>query len=138
MTEEESSKIRLQIEEENKQSVAIAAAAKAEAAAAAAAESATTSADGALDPEAASAAPPVSAPMDAEAVETPEVTEEDIKAGWLKTRLQLYTSTATDLEGRKLYEDNIKRTYFHVKPLDASQVRGCSKPYDGHTFLNHF
>ena len=80
--------------------------------AAAAAEGEPTAAVPEVEPEAATAA------------DAPSITEEDVKAGWLRSKLQLYSATNAELEGRRPYEEMIKRSYFHVKPLDASQVGG--------------
>jgi hypothetical protein len=59
----------------------------------------------------------------AESIPTAMVTEEDVKAGWMRSRDALYGLTSAELENRRLFEELIKRSYFHVKPLDAAQVR---------------
>ena len=126
MSEEEVTQLESQLEEEHRQSIIAAAAAKKEEAAAAASAAAAAAAEGGavdgstLEPAAESAMEPeVEA---AEAAPEPNITEEDIKAGWLRAKLQVYSATNAQLEGRKPFEDLIKRTYFHVKPQEVSQV----------------
>ena len=126
MTEEESANLKLQLEEEHRQSVAAAAAAKKEEAAAAAAAAAAIAAEAeASMVEGSAPSEPAVAEPEAEGVEPapePNITDEDIKAGWMRAKLQVYSATNALLEGRKPFEDMVKRTYFHVKPQEVSQV----------------
>ncbi len=118
MREEEAGSIRSQLEEEHRQAAEMAAAAAKEAAAKAAAEAAAAKAEGegaeasamAVD----EAAKPAEAEQQAPAAEgeggpaaVPAVSEEDIKAGWMRSREALHAAAAAELEGRRLYEEQV-------------------------------
>jgi len=45
-----------------------------------------------------------------------------LQAAWLAKREESMAAAKAVANDRKPYEENIKRTYFHVKPLDSSQV----------------
>jgi len=48
-----------------------------------------------------------------------------MQAAWLAKREESMAAAKAVAEDRKPFEEGIKRTYFHVKPLDASQVGLC-------------
>mmetsp|Transcript_13127 Transcript_13127/g.35089 ORF Transcript_13127/g.35089 Transcript_13127/m.35089 type:complete len:479 (+) Transcript_13127:5054-6490(+) len=56
------------------------------------------------------------------AVVDTSVSDEDIKAAWLAKREESMAAAKAVADDRKPFEESIKRTYFHVKPLDASQL----------------
>lgn len=45
------------------------------------------------------------------------------QTAWLAKREEFMNAAKAVADDRKPFEESIKRTYFHVKPLDASQVR---------------
>lgn len=55
------------------------------------------------------------------------VAEELIKAAWLASLDEVWTSTKEEWQRRKPFEDAIKRPYFHVKPLDMAQLQNWSR-----------
>ncbi|KAF5840473.1 hypothetical protein DUNSADRAFT_16564 [Dunaliella salina] len=56
------------------------------------------------------------------AVADTSVSDEDIKAAWLAKREEYMAAAKAVADDRKPFEESIKRTYFHVKPLDSSQL----------------
>ncbi|KAJ9524287.1 hypothetical protein QJQ45_008511 [Haematococcus lacustris] len=78
-----------------------------EAAAAAAREAAAMSAEGAPDLPAA---------------EDTSVSDDELKAAWLRMREAAMASARSVAESRRPFEEGVKRAYFHVKPLDAAQL----------------
>lgn len=60
---------------------------------------------------------------------TPEsaVTDDQIKAAWLRSVDETYAVAKEEWQRRKPFEDGIKRPYFHVKPLDLAQLQNWSK-----------
>lgn len=116
-TQQEQEK-RAKQKQEQQAAAAAKAAAAAEAATGDAAAAAATSAPAAGEDTA----------MDASIDEAPIAISDDLlRAAWLAVREQQYTATKADLAARKQYEDVIKRPYFHVKPLDGSQLSTWAK-----------
>ena len=68
-------------------------------------------------------APQAAVPATAEEL----ITDEQIKAAWLASVDEVYTVTKEEWYRRKPFEDAIKRPYFHVKPLDLTQLQNWSR-----------
>ena len=86
------------------------------------------------DPNAAStsetAASPAANPVAATtSIIEPEsaVTEDQIKAAWLRSVDETYAVAKEEWQRRKPFEDGTKRPYFHVKPLDLAQLQNWSR-----------
>lgn len=56
-------------------------------------------------------------------VETVDVSLEEIKEAWVKSRCSFYLTASKELQQRKPFEECIKRPYFHTKPLDSVQLQ---------------
>ncbi|CAD7699800.1 unnamed protein product [Ostreobium quekettii] len=70
------------------------------------------------------------APPGADAATKVEVTDDDVLAAWLESLEQVYEGSKRELARRKPFEDCIKRPYFHVKPLDSTQLTNWNKYLD--------
>lgn len=55
------------------------------------------------------------------------VTDDQIKAAWLRSVDETYAVAKEEWQRRKPFEDGIKRPYFHVKPLDLAQLQNWSR-----------
>ncbi|EIE26590.1 hypothetical protein COCSUDRAFT_59113 [Coccomyxa subellipsoidea C-169] len=112
-------------------------------------QDAAADADGAITPPPASA--PAAAPAGSAADQTtgaPEggaesaasaeelilldtnVTDEDVKEAWLAGCQAIYEASKEEVGRRKVFEDAIKRPYFHVKALDGAQLAAWSRLLD--------
>jgi hypothetical protein len=49
---------------------------------------------------------------------------------WLQQQEVVYTATKQQQEARQQYESAIRRPYWHVKPLDAAQLRNWAAYLD--------
>jgi pre-mRNA-processing factor 39 len=49
---------------------------------------------------------------------------------WLQQQEAVYTATKQQQEARQQYESAIRRPYWHVKPLDAAQLRNWAAYLD--------
>ncbi|WIA42897.1 hypothetical protein OEZ86_008812 [Tetradesmus obliquus] len=102
-------------------------AAHAEAAAASAAAPAAAAASAAAAEAAAAAA---KAAAEAAAAVAAAASDDAVKALWLQQQEAVYTATKQQQQARQQYEAAIRRPYWHVKPLDAAQLRNWAAYLD--------
>jgi pre-mRNA-processing factor 39 len=94
-----------------------------EAPAAAAAPAATAASTAAAEAAAAAAKAAADAQAAAAAAAEAAASDDSIKALWLQQQEAVYSATKQQQEARQQYESAIRRPYWHVKPLDAAQLR---------------
>ncbi|KAF6259683.1 hypothetical protein COO60DRAFT_1700740 [Scenedesmus sp. NREL 46B-D3] len=97
---------------------------------AAAAPAATVASSAAAEAAAAAAKAAADAQAAAEAAAEAAASDDAVKALWLQQQQAMHAATKQQQEARQQYESAIRRPYWHVKPLDAAQLRNWAAYLD--------